>query len=161
MPKLKPGDQAPDLSLASQEGGEVRLSTLWGKGLTALTFYRGDFCPACNLYLHSLQERTDEFREAGLQIVAVSADRPDLERQTVERHGLSFPVLSDLDRRAIHAYDVVYNEEDGHAQPAVFVISPKGVLQYQAITSGPLGRPTPEDLLQIARGINRRRSAAA
>ncbi|MBI4312033.1 MAG: peroxiredoxin family protein [Chloroflexi bacterium] len=161
MPKLKPGDQAPDLSLASQEGKEIRLSDLWGKGLTALTFYRGDFCPACNRYLHSLQERADEFREAGLQIVAVSADRPDVERQTVERHGLSFHVLSDPDHRAVHAYDVVYDAEAGHAQPAVFVISPKGVLQYEAVTSGPLGRPTPDDLLLIARGINRRRSAAA
>lgn len=161
MPKLKPGDQAPDVSLQSLEGSKVRLSDLWKQGVTALTFYRGDFCPACNRYLHSVQERAGEFREAGLQIVAVSADRPDLERETVQRHGLSFPVLSDPDHKAIDAYDVVYNEREGHAEPAVFLVSPQGVIQYEAITSGPLGRPSADDLLMIGRGINKRLRAAA
>lgn len=126
MPKLKPGGQAPDLSLMSVDGSEVRLSDLWKQAVTALTFYRGDFCPTCNRYLHSIQERVGEFRDTGLQIVAISADRPDMEQQTVERHGLSFPVLSDPERRAISAYDVVYNEREGHAEPAVFMISPEG-----------------------------------
>lgn len=161
MPKLKPGSQAPDLSLTSIEGNQVKLSDLWKQGVTALVFYRGDFCPACNRYLHSLQERIGEFGEAALQLVGVSADRPDLERQTVDRHSLSFPVLSDPEHQAIDAYDVVYNDQKGHAEPAVFIISPQGVLLYEAITSGPIGRPTPDDLLLIARGIQQRQSAAA
>ena len=161
MPKLKPGDQAPDLSLTSADGSETRLSDLWKQGVTALTFYRGDFCPACNRYLHSIEEQTDARREAGVRIVAVSTDRPDLERETVQRHGLSFPVLSDLERRATDAYDIVYNEMEGHAEPAVFLISPEGVVLYEAITSGPLGRPSVDDLLMIGQGIKKRQAASA
>lgn len=161
MPKLKPGDQAPDLSLTSADGSETRLSDLWKQGVTALTFYRGDFCPACNRYLQSIEERADAFREAGVRIVAVSTDRPDLERETVQRHGLSFPVLSDPERRATDAYDIVYNEMEGHAEPAVFLISPEGVVLYEAITSGPLGRPSVDDLLMIGQGIKKRQAASA
>ncbi|MBI4213778.1 MAG: peroxiredoxin family protein [Chloroflexi bacterium] len=160
MPKLKPGDLAPDVTLLSSEGSETSLGDLWGRGITAVLFYRGDFCPACNRYLHSVQEREDDLRETGLQIVAVSADRPEAERQTVERHALWFPVLSDPTREAINAYDVVYNEHEGHAEPAVFLVSPDGVIRYEAITSGPLGRPSVDDLLRIAQGIRREAAAA-
>lgn len=72
------------------------------------------------------------------------------------REGLVEPALSDPEHQAIDAYDVVYNEQEGHAQPAVFIISPQGTLLYEAITSGPIGRPTPDDLLLIARGIRQR-----
>lgn len=160
MPKLKPGDQAPDVSLQSFDGSRVWLSDLWKRGAIALTVYRGGFCPACNRYLHNIEDRVGEFLEAGLQIVAVSADLPEQEQETVQRHGLSFPVLSDPDRHAIDAYDVVFNEREGHAEPALFVISPEGVVLYEAITSGPLGRPSVDDLLMIGQGIKKRREAA-
>lgn len=160
MPKLKPGDQAPDVTLLSVDNEEVRLSDLWEQDLTALVFYRGDFCPACNRYLHSLQERSDEFRSAGLQVVAVSADQPSVEQKTVQAHGLNFAVLSDSTHAAIEAYDVVYNEQAGYAQPAVFIIDTSGRVLYEAITSGPIGRPSPDDLLMIARGIKQNQVAA-
>jgi len=160
MPKLKPGDQAPDVTLVSVDNEEVRLSQLWEQGLTALTFCRGDFCPSCNRYLHSLQERSDEFHSVGLQVVAVSADQPSVEQKTVQSHGLTFTVLSDPAHAAIDAYDVVYNEQGGHAQPAVFIIDTSGRVLYEAITSGPVGRPSVDDLLMISRGIKQRQATA-
>jgi len=160
MPKLKPGSQAPDVSLISVDGSETRLSDVWRQGLTALTFYRGDFCPTCNRHLHGIEERADAFREAGLQVVAISADRPETGRETVQRHGLSFTVLSDPEHRAIDAYDVVYNENEGHAEPAVFVISPDGVVRYLSNVSGPVGRLGADELLLIGQGITGRKAAA-
>ncbi len=148
MPKLKPGDQAPDFTLPATDGSHLTLSRTWSNGPVVLTFYRGDFCPVCNRYLHTLQESASQFREAGAQIVAISADAPDLESRTVERHHLSFPVLSDPQCKAVSACDVVYNERQGHAEPATFIIS------------GPLGRPTPEDLMKIVRMVARRQDAA-
>lgn len=160
MPKLKPGDQAPDFTLPATDGSQLTLSSAWSNGSVILTFYRGDFCPVCNLYLHTLQESASQFREAGAQIVAVSADKSELESQTVERHHISFPVLSDPQRRAVGAYDVVYNEREGHAEPATFIISREGKILYESIISGPLGRPTPEDLMKIVRMTARRQDAA-
>jgi len=156
MPKLLPGDRAPDLTLPAADGSSVPLSDLWTRGWTLLTFYRGDSCPVCNRYLHGLQEVLGQFQEAGARIVAISADRPDLERETVERQKLAFPVLSDPEHRAIDAYDVIYNETAGHAEPAVFLISPTGTIAYESIVSGPLGRPAPDDLLKIVHMASRR-----
>lgn len=161
MPKLKPGSMAPDVSLTSVDGSRIRLSDVWRRGPTALTFYRGDFCPTCNRHLHEIEERADAFREAGLQVVAISADRPETERKTVQRHGLSFTVLSDPDRHAINAYDVVYNETEGHAEPAVFVIAPEGTVLFLSITSGPVGRLTADELLMIGQGLQRQQRAPA
>jgi peroxiredoxin len=161
MPKLKPGSPAPDLSLTSVDGSEIRLSEVWRRGLTALTFYRGDFCPSCNRHLHEIEERAAAFREAGLQVLAISADRVETGRSTVGRHGLSFPVVSDPERRAIDAYDVVYNEVEGHAEPAVFLVSPDGEILYLSIASGPIGRLGAADLLAIGQGIQRKRNVAA
>ena len=100
-----------------------------------------------------------QFQEEGGQNVTISSDNPDLERQTVERHQLAFPVLSDPERQAIDKYDVVYAEREGHAQPAAFVISPEGTIIYESIVSGPLGRPTPDDLLMIVRMVSQQQKA--
>src|SRR5579872_6227991 len=132
MPKLRPGDKAPDLTLLESDGSTFRLSDHLGTGPIALVFYRGDFCPFCNRYLHALHESSDQFRKLGAQIVAVSSNRPEVEQQTVERHQLSFPVVSDPDREAINAYDVIYNEAEGHAEPAAFVIGPQGTIVYES-----------------------------
>lgn len=156
MPKLKPGDKAPDFTLPSTDGSKFALSQAWNGGLTILTFYRGDSCPVCNMYLHTLNEHVGRFNDVGAQIVAISSDKPELERQTVEKHGLAFPVLSDPERQAVDAYDVVFNEKEGHAEPAVFLISSEGSIIYESIASGPLGRPTVDDLLSIVQMVNRR-----
>jgi peroxiredoxin len=161
MPTLKPGSQAPDLSLTSVDGPETRLSDIWRQGVTALTFYRGSFCPTCNRHLHEIEERADAFREAGLQVVAISADRLETGQETVQRHGLSFAVLSDPERRAIDAYGVVYNKIEGHAEPAVFLISPEGVVLYLSIVSGPVGRLGAAEILMIGQGIAARTRKAA
>jgi peroxiredoxin len=149
MPKLRPGDKAPDFTLPAIDGSAFTLSNYLGIGPIALIFYRGDFCPFCNRYVHALEESSEKFRALGARIVAVSSDRPEVEQQTVERHQLTFPVVSDPDRQVIDAYDVIYNETEGHAEPAAFVIGPQGTIVYESLSSGPLGRPTPDDLLTI------------
>ncbi len=151
MPRLLPGDLAPDVTLTSLDGVATHLSHAWAEGPAVLTFYRGDFCPMCNRYLHALEERYGEFEAAGVHVVAISADRPALGLETAARHDLSFDVLSDPERRAIDAFDVVYNEAEGHAEPAVFVVARGGALVYESIVSGALGRPSVDDVLALAR----------
>ncbi len=160
MPKLQPGDKAPDFTLPAVDGSQFTLSYHLTRGPVLLTFYRGDFCPVCNLYLRSLQDRVEQFQEAGAQIVAISSDQPDLAQHTVQRQQLAFPVLSDPERRVVKVYDVVYNELEGHAEPAVFVISPEGAIVYESIIGGPIGRPTPDDPLKIVQMARPSRKAS-
>jgi peroxiredoxin len=155
MPLLEPGHPAPDLALTAVGGDLVTLSTLWQNAPTVIAFYRGDACPMCNRYLHELQLRYDEFESAGIRVVAISSDQPELGQETVTRHDLSFDVLADPDRAAIDAFDVIYNDAEGHAEPAIFVIAPGGTLAYESIVSGALGRPSVDDVLTIARRVGR------
>jgi len=153
MPTLLPGNLAPDVTLHAIDGTTVRLSDTWRTGPAVLTFYRGDFCPVCNRYLHELQARHADFAAAGATVIAISSDRPELGIETARRNELPFPVLADPDRQAIDAYGVIYNEAEGHAEPAVFIIDGDGRVAYEAIVSGPLGRPSVDAVIMIAQRV--------
>ena len=149
MPKLQPGDKAPDFTINDLTGKQHRLYDYLKGQKTVLLFYRGEWCPVCNLYLHSLQEKLAEFQEANVRILAVSTDTPENSQKLVGKHNLDFPVLAGLGREAVEAYDLFFNEERGYAQPAVFILHPDGTVAYASLQSGPLGRPGSDDLLRI------------
>lgn len=149
MPKLKPGDKAPDFIIKDLEGKQHRLYDYLKSEKVVLLFYRGEWCPICNLQLHSLQEKLPEFQKVNAKIVAVSTDTPENSQKLVEKHNLGFPVLAGLEREVVEAYGLFFNEGKGHAEPAVFIIRPDGTVAYASLQSGPLGRTSNDDLLRI------------
>ncbi len=149
MPKLKKGDKAPDFTITDLEGKQHRLYDYLKGQKTVLLFFRGEWCPICNLQLHSLQDKLADFQKENTQIVAVSTDTPENSQNLVKNHNLCFPVLADLGREAAEAYDLYFNEEKGYAEPAVFILRPDGTVAYASLQSGPLGRPSTDDLLRI------------
>jgi peroxiredoxin len=153
MPRLKPGDKAPDFTLKDLEGKGYRLYDHFGGRKTVLLFFRGEWCPICNLQLGSLQEKLDDFQKADAQIVAVSVDTQENSRKLAASHQLGFPVLSGLDRDVVQAYDLFFNEEKNCAEPAVFVLRPDANVVYASLQSGPRGRPSDDDLLAIVSRI--------
>ena len=153
MPRLKPGDKAPDFIINDLEGRPHHLSDYFKGQKTVLLFYRGEWCPVCNLQLHSLQENLAEFHKENAQILAISTDTPENSQKLVGKHNLSFPVLADLDRETVEAYGLFFNEEKGYAEPAVFILCPDGTVVYASLQSGALGRPSNDDLLRIVNRI--------
>ncbi|MBI4216976.1 MAG: redoxin domain-containing protein [Chloroflexi bacterium] len=147
MPKLKLGDKAPDFSLRDVQGRPFRLSEHLGGKKTMLVFYRGAWCPICNLYLVNLQSRVPQFAENNTQIIAASTDGPEEALSFHSRLNLSFPVLPGLTTEIIKAYDLFYNEQFRHNEPAIFILYPDGTIAYEVIMSTSLGRPSVEDLL--------------
>lgn len=109
---LKVGDTAPDFALPDAEGNTVRLSELLEKGPVAIAFYRGAWCPYCNLELKALQEMLPEFRAAGATLVAISPQTPDESLSTEEKHNLEFPVLSDGELEAINGFGLLHPVDD-------------------------------------------------
>lgn len=99
--------------------------------------------------MHAIQEKLAEFQKENAQVLAVSTDTPENSRKLVGKHNLDFPVLAGLSREIAEAYGLFYNEEKGHAEPAVFILLPDGTVAYASLQSGPLGRPGNEDLLRI------------
>ena len=93
---LKEGEQAPDFTLPDAFGQPVTLAHLLQHGPVVITFYRGAWCPYCNLELHAYQRALPQIQALGATLVAISPQTPDHSLSTVEQRELSFMVLSDV-----------------------------------------------------------------
>lgn len=102
------GQKAPDFVLPDAKGRPIRLSELLKKGPVVLTFYRGGWCPFCNLQLKGYQDRLSDIRAKGAELVAVSPQLPDFTASTVEKDALTFPVLSDVGNSVARQYGLVF-----------------------------------------------------
>ena len=106
---LKPGEMAPSFALPDAINGRlVRSSDLLAVGPLVITFFRGRWCPYCMTELETWQALYPAVRESGALLVGIS---PQLQRQndfTVQRHGLTFPVLSDAGARLAEAFGTVF-----------------------------------------------------
>ena len=119
---LKVGDKAPDFELPNASGKTVKLSALLEKGPVVVTWYRGAWCPYCNIALKGFQKVLPEIKAEGASLVAISPQTPDNSLSTVEKDGLGFEVLSDKGNKTAHAFGVAYKV------PAVVAEQMKGRL---------------------------------
>jgi peroxiredoxin len=103
------GEQIPSFTLPDPWGALVSSDDLLKRGPLVISFYRGDWCPYCNLELRALEAAAPRIAELGASIVAISGQRPDAAAGLTEKHELSFPVLSDVDQVAIRAYKLRYD----------------------------------------------------
>jgi peroxiredoxin/YHS domain-containing protein len=109
---LKVGASAPDFTLKDAKGASVTLGSLLKSGPVVLTWYRGGWCPYCNLQLHTYQEALPDIKAAGGQLVALSPELPDESVSTTEKQHLEFSVLSDAGNKVAHQYGVAYKLPD-------------------------------------------------
>jgi peroxiredoxin len=105
---VKVGERAPDFTLPDVEGSPVALSELLKQGPVVLTFYRGEWCPFCNLTLRAYQRILPQIQALGASLVAVSPQTPDHSLSTVEKKELTFPVLSDVGNIVARKYHLVF-----------------------------------------------------
>jgi peroxiredoxin len=105
---LKVGDLAPDFTLPDASGKPVTLSERLEYGPVVLKFYRGGWCPYCNLELRAYQKALPDLRAAGAQLIAVSPESPDNSLSTVEKNALAFSVLSDRGGEVAGAYRLAF-----------------------------------------------------
>jgi peroxiredoxin len=102
------GDRASAIHLRDQHGEDFDIADLLAKGPVVVTFYRGGWCPFCNLELKAYQAALPRIAAAGASMVAISPEKPDDTVSTAEKNALSFPVLSDVGQRVGKAFGVVY-----------------------------------------------------
>ncbi|MEL6438329.1 MAG: peroxiredoxin-like family protein [Cyanobacteria bacterium J06621_8] len=92
---LSVGEKFPDFTLPNAVGEKVSIESLLSKGKLVISFYRGGWCPYCNLELKALQQALPEMEAQGATLVAISPETPDSSLSTKEKNELSFEVLSD------------------------------------------------------------------
>ena len=106
------GSKAPDFKAKDQDGKDVRLKDLLKKGKVVLVFYRGYWCPYCNRELSRLQDSLSLIQEKGATVVAVSPEKPELIKQTVEKTKAAYPVIFNEGMKIMKGYEVEYELEE-------------------------------------------------
>ncbi len=175
-PGLNIGDKAPDFSLPDADGNTVSLSDTLKKGPVVLVFYRGAWCPFCNIHLAVLKQSLAEIKHNGGQLLAVTPQKPDKSAAQIRKAGYPFPVLSDLDSNVMKAYNLyfemdpklvsVYNklnldvaEYNGEERyvlpvPATFIIDQNGIIRAQHATTDYKQRMEPADIISELEKLN-------
>ena len=109
---LKAGDLAPDFTLPNARGRPVALAELLKRGPVILTFYRGVWCPYCNLELRAYQRILADTHAAGAELVAVSPQTPDNSLTSIETNQLAFEVLTDRANQVAAKFGIAYPTPD-------------------------------------------------
>ncbi|HEX4198714.1 MAG TPA: peroxiredoxin-like family protein [Caulobacteraceae bacterium] len=170
---LKAGDQAPTFVLKDQDGGEVSSAERLAKGPLAVSFYRGAWCPYCNMELQALQAALPDIQAAGAGLVAISPQTPVNSRKSVRQNGLGFPILSDPHNTVAAAFGLRFALPDDLVDlykslkndlpafngdpswtlpmPARYVIAPDGTILYAEVNPDYTRRPEPRDMLPAIR----------
>jgi len=106
------GQKFPDFTLSDATGKQVSSASLLAKGAILISFYRGEWCPFCNLELRALQKVLPEFEAKGVTLVAVSPELPDTSLSTKEKLELTFPVLSDVGNKLAKQLGIVWQQPE-------------------------------------------------
>ncbi|MEU6384550.1 peroxiredoxin-like family protein [Streptomyces bauhiniae] len=166
---LTAGASAPRFSLPAATGETVTLDGLLAEGPVVLTFYRGAWCPYCNIALRALQRQHEEITARGARLVAVSPQIPDESLSLTEKHDLAFDVLSDLGSDTAKQYGLAFDLPDdlaavydklgfdlqrvnaGHPRtlplPATYVIDRSGVIRWSFVDPDYTARAEPSAIL--------------
>ncbi len=172
---LQVGDAAPMFELPDALGSVVRLAEVLESGPAIVSFYRGSWCPFCNLELAALQRELDSAEAAGATLMAISPNVPDESLTLVEKHGLTFPVLSDRENRVARQFNLVFEMESGLVDyyreidrniaemngsekwelpvPATYVIDQAGVIQYAFVDLNHRARAEPAEVVAAAAAL--------
>jgi peroxiredoxin len=117
---LKVGMRAPDFALPEARGAQVSLSELLKSGPVIIAFYRGEWCPYCNLQLRAYQQILPEMHARGASLIAISPQTPDHSLSMAEKNDLAFRVLSDVDNAVARKFGLAFSIDesvrDVHAQ---------------------------------------------
>ncbi|WP_299253577.1 peroxiredoxin-like family protein [uncultured Aquimarina sp.] len=109
---LKIGDYVPDMNLQNINRDNSLLSDLIGQEFLILNFYRGGWCPYCNMELREYERLRKTFNELDTDIIGISAEIPELVNQTIDKNALSFPVLTDVNAELMKAIGIVFKLDE-------------------------------------------------
>ena len=105
---LQEGETLPAIRLPNATGQTIDISDLLKSGPVVISFYRGGWCPYCNLELKALQNKLPEIKALGAQLVAISPETPDSSLSTTEKNELDFEVLSDAGNQVAKTLGLVF-----------------------------------------------------
>jgi peroxiredoxin len=167
----KAGDAMPEFTLLDPDGKSVSSRDLLARGPLVISFYRGVWCPYCNLELQALQEALAEITARGASLVAISPQTAANSRKSQRDNQLGFPILSDTNSNVAHAFGIRFALPDYLIElykgfkndlptinndpswvlpmPARYVVGTDGIIAYAEVNPDYTQRPDPSELLPV------------
>jgi peroxiredoxin len=177
----KAGDTAPEFTLLDPDGQPVSSRELLARGPLVISFYRGVWCPYCNLELQALQEALADITARGASLVAISPQTAPNSRKSQRDNKLGFPILSDVKSQVANAFGIrfalppdlieVYagfgndlrriNDDPAWVlpMPARYVVGTDGIIAYAEVNPDYTQRPDPSELLPVLDGLKTSKAA--
>ncbi len=168
---LKVGDKIPDFTLPNALGKMVNIYKLMTKKWLVISFYRGEWCPFCQLELRNLQRNLTKIENAPSNLVAISPQNPDNSLNTMQKNALTFEVLSDVGSKVGRQFKVIYtvpdylqkvyekNGVDGQyltaenkmfmPAPSIFVVDNQGIIRMRSIETNFTQRIDPLEVVRF------------
>ena len=172
---LNVGQQAKDFTLPNATGGDLSLTALIEDGPLVISFYRGGWCPYCNLEFKALADALPNIRELGANLIGISPELPDNSMSTKEKHQLPFDVLSDVGNKVAREYGIVMdvppsmvplylkwgldvpaaNGDDSWQLPipATYVIDRDGAISFAFINKNYIERCEPAEIIKALEAL--------
>ena len=177
---LKAGDKMPSFNLPNAKNEQVSSDELLKKGNLVVVFYRGQWCPFCNLYLKKLQKSVKEINANGGELVAISVENPDNSLTVQQKNELDFTVLSDKNLDLARKFKLVFQlpketdekykgkgidlvERNGTEKPelpiaATYIVKQDGEIFYAFLDQDFKKRLQPEDIIENLKKLKAKKS---
>lgn len=165
------GEKIPAVTVKTIDNSTIDLQTLFSKKRTVLVFYRGGWCPYCNLHLAALAEAEKELLDLGYQIVAISPDSPVSLKATQEEDHVNYLLLSDSIGELAKAIGIAFEAPKNYQPilakgsdgvnssflpiPSVFIVNLAGEIEFEYITPDYKHRISNDLLIAAARSLNK------
>lgn len=177
---LKVGTNIPPVTVRTIEGSTTELSAEVKKAPTVLIFYRGGWCVYCNTQMQQLRTVEAPLKELGYQLIAVSPDRPEKLRESIDKHALGYRLFSDSKMTAAKLFGLAFRVsestleryktinidlEDASGEthrllpvPAVFIVGMDGIIRFSYVNPNYRVRIDPDVLLAAAKAALKEKS---
>lgn len=169
------GDMAPDATLTGWDGKTVTLSELWKQGPVVLMWYRGGWCPYCNIQLRAMQQSLDAIDGAGAKLVVLTPEIPAKAKETAESNELEIVALHDKNSQVAKNYGILFElpstivpmyrdrlklpEANGNSEMALplaatYVINSDGKITYAFLDADYKKRAEPSEVVAAVKSLN-------
>jgi peroxiredoxin len=169
------GDSLPNVVLPNHDGTQINLQDMLKDSNLVISFYRGAWCPYCNLEMKALIDHNEQFKAAGGELVAISPELPDNSMALIEKENIQFPVMSDVANKVSDTFGLIFklpedlqhlykdfgfsltekNGDDSWAlpMPATYVVNQQGKIVYAFVNADYTQRAEPADILTALKAI--------
>jgi len=176
--EIKPlmvGDEIPTAKLRGADGKAFDLKSAASESRLAIIYYRGGWCPYCNMHLAQLQEAEAELRSLGFRILAISPDKPAKLKESLESEKLEYTLLSDSSMETAKAFGIAFEVDQPTLEkldsynidieaasgekhhllpvPSVFLVGTDGIIDFVHANPDYKVRLEPDVLLAAARAV--------